>query len=261
MTQPRASLRVAASQMTVSAEVAENVRAIRRTLDQCTKRGVEIALFPETAISDYAPALGRHRRAETWPDLQAALAEVAMAARETGVWTVVGCDAWRDEGWVNRLYVFDAQGETMATYDKVHLTPDDWTYYQPGDESVLFHHDGVAIGLQICYDVRFPEGYRDLLHQGAQVILQGFYGAGGDTWKVPVMNAHIRARAAESGCFVVAANVAGPLQIVHSMVVDPLGLILAQANQDCPELLVADLDLGRVADSSIRRDYLGKYRP
>ena len=142
----------------------------------------------------------------------------------------------------------------------MHLTPDDWHYYQPGNGATLFHYDGIAVGLQICYDVRFPEGYRDLLHQGAQVIMQGFYGAGGDTWKVPVMNAHIRGRAAESGCFMVAANVAGPLQIVSSMIVDPLGLILAQANQDWPELLVADLDIGRVAESSIRRDYLEKYK-
>lgn len=113
---------------------------------------------------------------------------------------------------------------------------------------------------RICYDVRFPEGYRALLDAGVEVILQGFYGSGGDTWKVPVLSAHLRSRAAETGCYVVAANVAGPLQIVVSQIVDPQGLMLAQANQDCEEIITAELDLNRIASSTIRKDYLERFR-
>jgi predicted amidohydrolase len=90
-------------------------------------------------------------------------------------------------------------------------------------------------------------------------VLQGFYGAGGDTWKVPVLEAHLRSRAAETGCFIVAANVAGPLQIVVSQIVDPIGLMLARANQDREEIITATLALQRVAESEIRRDYLTRY--
>ena len=107
MTVPRSSLRVAAVQMMVSADIEENTRAIVETLGRCAKRDVEIALFPETALSDYAPALGRQRRPESWESLQAALARIAAAARETGVWAIVGSDAWQDGAWVNRLYAFD----------------------------------------------------------------------------------------------------------------------------------------------------------
>jgi predicted amidohydrolase len=171
------------------------------------------------------------------------------------VWTVVGSEAWDGGVWRNRLYAFSAAGDTVAVYDKVHLTNGDTKYYAPGNQQVTFDLDGIIVGLQICYDARFPEGYRALLAQGAQVIVQGFYGAGGDTWKVPVLGAHLRSRAAESGCFVVAANVAGPLQIVTSQIIDPLGLMLAEANQDREELISAEIDLARIADSEIRRDY------
>ena len=98
------------------------------------------------------------------------------------------------------------------------------------------------------------------LDQGAQVIFQGFYGAGGNTWKVPVLEAHLRSRAAESGCFVVGCNVSGPLQIVVSQIIDPLGLVLARANQDCEEIIKAELDLGRLDDSEIRDDFLERFR-
>jgi predicted amidohydrolase len=77
---------------------------------------------------------------------------------------------------------------------------------------------------------------------------------------VPVLAAHLRSRAAENGCFIVSANVSGPLQIVVSYIIDPLGLVLAQANQDCVEVITADLDLKRIGDSEIRRDFLGRFR-
>jgi predicted amidohydrolase len=254
------TLRVAAVQMTVTPNIDTNAQQLCEQVAYCAARGAQLVLFPETALSDYSPALKRQRQPSEWRDIQRGLHALADAAGQARCWVVVGSDAWTTDGWVNRAYVLNAQGATAATYDKVHLTPDDWHYYQPGQQPTLFDLDGVPVGLQICYDVRFPEGYRQLLHRGARVIVQGFYGAGGDTWKVPIMNSHIRARAAESGCFVVAANVSGPLQIVQSMIVDPLGLVLAQANQDLPEVLFADLDLGRVDQSIIRRDYLERYR-
>lgn len=252
------TLRVAAAQIAVTNHIQENVKTIIDTVVQTAAQEADLVLFPETSISDYSPVLGHLRDPAEWPTIQQGLEAIAGAAREHCIWVIVGTDAW-DEGWHNRLYVFDEAGETVTTYDKVHLTSDDCDYYQPGNAPTLFDLNGIPVGLQICYDVRFPEGYRELLHQGAQVILQGFYGAGSNTWKYPVMNAHIRGRAAESGCFLVTANVAGPLQIVASMIVDPQGLVLAQANQDWPQVLLADLDLSLVGESTIRRDYLQRF--
>jgi predicted amidohydrolase len=153
-----------------------------------------------------------------------------------------------------------AAGGLAARYDKVHLFPPDRPYYRGGDEQVAVDVNGVAVGLQVCYDLRFPEGYRALLDHGAQVVVQGFFGLG-DPWKRPVMAGHLRSRAAENGCFMVAANVAGAGQIVTSQIVDPLGVVLAEAEPDLPALVIADLDPGRVAASEIRRDYLQWFCP
>lgn len=253
-------LRVAAAQMMVSDRISDNLDRIRKAITRCAADGIEIVVFPETALTGYSPAIGRGRGAKEWPVIQEGLTNVAGLARDLGIWVILGSEAWDGGAWVNRLYAYGADGRETAAYDKVHLMNADTRYYRPGVEHTVFQVKGITIGLQICYDARFPEGYRALLAQGAEVILQGFYGAGNNTWKVPVLAAHLRSRAAENGCFVVAANVAGPLQIVVSQIIDPLGLVLAQANQDREEVITAELDLGRVADSEIRKDFLKRFQ-
>ena len=253
-------MRVAAAQIHVTDQLGENLDTISQTMRRCAADGVEAVLFPETALTGYSPVIGHGRDASEWPAVQEGLGAVAQLARELGIWVVLGTEAWDKGAWVNRLYAYSDAGQVAGTYDKVHLTNSDTCFYRAGTRNTLFEMKGVTIGLQICYDARFPEGYRSLLHQGAKVIMQGFYGAGSNTWKVPVLGAHLRSRAAESGCFVIAANVAGPLQIVVSQIVDPLGLVLAQANQDREEVITADLDLSRLGDSEVRRDYLERFR-
>jgi len=253
-------LRVAAAQIVVGDDLPRNLETILEVLQREASRQVDLVLFPEAALSGYGATLGRLRAPEEWPSIQATLQSVASAARQYGLWVVVGCDAWDNGTWVNRLYAFSAAGERVACYDKVHLTRDDARAYQQGKRDVVFDLNGVCVGLQICYDVRFPEGYRALLDQGAQVVLQSFNAASGGTWKIPVLAAHLRSRAAENGFFLVAANSAGPLQMVVSQIIDPDGLILAQANQDHQEVIEAELNLAHVPQLDIRGDYLGKYR-
>lgn len=256
------TLRVAAMQCPVTPHLATNRDRILGAIGSAAAEGIELLVFPETALTGYSPTIGHGRAAEEWPAIAQCLGDIARAAGAAGVSTVVGSEAWTGDAWVNRLYAFSARGEQVAVYDKYHLTGADTQYYWPGSElGTCFELNGIRIGLQICYDARFPEGCRALLAQGAEVIAQAFHGAGSDTWKVPVLAAHLRSRAAENGCFLVAANTAGPLQIVVSQIVDPLGLVLAEANQDREELISATLHLQRIGASEIRRDYATRFSP
>ena len=254
------SLRVSAAQVKVSELIGDNLDRILGTMRRAASHGAELVLFPETCLTGYSPDIGHGRDRTEWPVIQEGLQAVSQLASELGIWVAVGTEAWDGEAWLNRLQVYSDEGKPVAMYDKVHLTPDDTAYYRAGMAHTTFEMRGIKIGLQICYDVRFPEGYRSLLAQGAEVILQGFCAVGCDTWKLPVMGCHLRSRAAESGCFLVAANVAGRLQFVLSQIVDPSGLLLGRANQDQEEVITADLDLSLVGKSMVRKDCLTRFR-
>ena len=260
MAAPPDRFRVAAAQIPVSADLDENLATILNALSAAAAAGAVLAVLPEAALTGYAPVIGHTRRPAEWPAVQAALDAVARRAGELGLWAAVGADYWDGAAWRNSCWLYDTAGGLAARYDKVHLFPPDRPHYRGGDVQMVVDVNGVVVGLQVCYDLRFPEGYRALLDRGAQVVVQGFYGLG-DSWKRPVMAGHLRSRAAENGCFMVAANVAGAGQIVTSQIIDPQGVVLAEAEPDVPALVTADLDPGRVSASEIRRDYLQWFHP
>jgi predicted amidohydrolase len=128
---------------------------------------------------------------------------------------------------------------------------------------VLTTAAGMKLGLTICYDVRFPMLHRALAEAGAEVIAMPA------SFTVPTGQAHweilIRARAIETGTFVIAAAQArqhenGRATYGHSMIVDPWGRILGQLGGDGPGVLVADLDLSAVADARGRVPALANAR-
>src|SRR6266699_2208405 len=153
--------------------------------------------------------------------------------------------------------------------------PEFWTYLGPysgfekagqsipGPEVVTAEIDGITFGLSICYDLRFPELYRALALRGAQILLvpAGFtLHTGRDHWEVL-----LRARAIENLCYVVAAAQVGHYPpnrqcFGRSMVIDPWGLVLAQA-QDVPTVIATDIDLFHIDHARAQIPSLENRRP
>ncbi len=201
--------------------------------------------------------------------LQAALAEPAAdlavigfqeQARALGVWLLIGSALVRrpDGKAANRSLLVDPAGAIVAHYDKVHMFDVDLptgessresASYEAGERAVIAEAAGARIGLTICYDIRFPTLYGALARAGAQIITVP------SAFTRPTGEAHwsvlLRARAIETGSFVIAAAQGG----VHedgratwgrSMAVNPWGEVLALADHDRPCVVLADLDLAEV---------------
>ena len=172
----------------------------------------------------------------------------------------------------NTSVLINRDGEIVAQYRKIHLfdvqLANGEKHYEserivPGNEVVTAEMDGITFGLSVCYDLRFPELYRPLALQGAQVLLvpAGFtLHTGRDHWEVL-----LRARAIENLCYVVAPAQVGTYPpdkqcFGRSMIVDPWGLVLAQA-QDMPTVIMTEIDLAQIEQARAQIPCLEHRRP
>lgn len=202
------------------------------------------------------------------------LAAVRKAARARGLWVHLGSLAVRREDGrlANRGVVIDAGGAIVARYDKLHLFDvalpggESWresAAYAPGEATSLVDTPVGALGLSICYDLRFASLYAALSEAGAQVL------AVPAAFTRPTGRAHwevlLRARAIESAAYVVAAaqtgeHADGRATYGHSLVVDPWGEVVLDMGE-APGLGFAELDAGRIADVRARIPVLEHRRP
>jgi predicted amidohydrolase len=184
-------------------------------------------------------------------------------AMQLGIWLHIGSLAIKigERQAANRGYVISPDGEVVAAYDKIHMfdvdLPNGQTYresaaYVPGDVAVMADLPWARLGVTICYDLRFPNLYRTLAEQGAGIM------AIPSSFTVPTGEAHwhvlMRARAIENGAFVIAAaqggqHACGRSTYGHSLIVDPWGKILAEADHDEPAVILAEIDPTRIADT------------
>ena len=193
------------------------------------------------------------------------LAALREAARETGTVVQVGSLAVRNGDKVaNRAFLIDAQGEIVAAYDKLHLYDVDLPNGESWRESATYTGGACAvvaetalapIGLGICYDLRFPALFRALAEAGAAILTAPacFTQQTGEAhWHVLQ-----RARAIETGSFMISAAQGGRHEdgrdtFGHSIIVDPWGRVLADAGGNEPGIILAEIDLARVADARQR---------
>jgi predicted amidohydrolase len=246
--------------MTSRADKAANLETAERLVAQAASTGADIVVLPEkwNAIGD---AGVYHATAEP---LEGGESVAAMSewARRHGITLVGGSIAERREGrekLSNTSVVFDPGGQIVAVYRKIHLFDVEvgGVVYreseaeEPGDEAVLAEAEDWRIGLTVCYDVRFPELYRILALEGAQLITVPAHfttPTGKDHWHVL-----LRARAIENQLYVAAAaqigeTLPGKPAYGRSLIADPWGIVLAQA-PDEETVIAAELDrahLGRI---------------
>jgi predicted amidohydrolase len=266
-------VRVAALQMTSGMEPEANLEALATLAHQAAAQGAAYALSPE--VSNVFAKDRDGLKSTTWPwENSPTVARCAAIARDTGIHLHVGSMVVARPGskYANRSVLFGPDGAVNATYDKIHLfdatLPGDREYresatYVGGDTGVVGEAAGMKLGLSICYDVRFPALHPALAEAGAEVITVPA------AFTVPTGEAHweilLRARAIETGCWVIAAAQAGHHEngrstYGHSMIIDPWGKIVGQLGGERPGVLVVDIDLNAVAEARGRVPALANAR-
>lgn len=206
----------------------------------------DLVVLPEVWTTGYS--LGRVE--EEAEKIDSPLVEAFRSlAREKNCSILLGSVPFERGGKIyNTSLALSKTGAIANQYDKAHLFGlfNEERFFAPGNNFQAFALDGVLCGSTICYDLRFPELYRHLALQGAQIIFcpAEWPAARGDIWRLLA-----QARAAENHLFVIAVNCAGAFKgapfFGHSMAVAPSGKILAEAGSE-EEILSCEIDLAEI---------------
>ncbi len=263
-------MRAGLLQLNVSDDPAANLPVTLDMMRRAVADGARFVLTPE--ITNCVSA-SRARQLEVLyheaDDIT--LAGLRNEAARLGVWLLIGSVSVKthdpDGRFANRSFMIAPTGEIAARYDKIHMFDVDVseteTYresagFRPGDRAVTVDVMGTTVGMTVCYDVRFGYLHRALAQAGARILtVPAAFSTvtGAAHWEVL-----LRARAIETGCFVLAPAQTGTHAAVsghprrtwgHSLVVAPWGEVLADGGTE-PGIVMVDLDLGRVEEARRR---------
>ncbi|MEO5927433.1 MAG: carbon-nitrogen hydrolase family protein [Patescibacteria group bacterium] len=252
---------VACIQMRSSDVIEDNIEDATRRIREAATQGAELVVTPEmTALLDRRP--GALLSTATTEKEELTIANFRELARELSINLIIGSHPMKvtDDRCANRSFFIGKNGEILARYDKIHLFDADFggtdvykesDRFVPGEAAQLISVGDLCVGMTICYDLRFPNLFRSFAKAGANVIVVPA------SFTRPTGEAHwhvlLRARAIESGCFILAPaqggiHADGRETFGHSLIVDPWGKILVEAGTE-PEVIVANLDLNLVSEA------------
>ena len=246
--------KVAAIQMVSTNCLQDNLKQAQELIEECVKSDVKLVVLPENFAFMGATENEKVSVGEALGEgpIQDFLASISV---DNGIWLIAGTvpiQTNQSEKVSASCLVYSPQGQRVARYDKIHLFDvgvSDEVYQEskcvePGNKPIAVETPIGCIGLSVCYDVRFPELYRVLFAQGAEILTvpAAFTQITGRAhWEIL-----LRARAIENQCYVIAPNQGGRHPggretYGHSMIIDPWGQILSQHEQG-PGVVIAEFN-------------------
>jgi len=267
-------VKVAAVQMRSGTSPERNAADFEKLVREAASKGAQYVQTPEMT-----GALVRGKdelKAILKPEAEDLIARKgAELAKELGIYLHVGSTAIaRDDGKVaNRGFIFAPSGEKIASYDKIHMFDVDldngesWresATYEPGTCASVVDLPFARLGMAVCYDIRFPQLFRAQAMDGAQILTApaAFTRQTGEAhWHVLQ-----RARAIENGAWVITAAQGGKHEdgretYGHSLIIDPWGRVVAEADHDEPGVVVAAIDPAASAEARKKIPNLKNARP
>ncbi|MEM1429773.1 MAG: carbon-nitrogen hydrolase family protein [Pseudomonadota bacterium] len=271
-------MRAALVQITSSDDPAETLPRTRAAIDAAVSEGAGFVLTPEVT-NCVSSSRSLQREVLSFEDDDPTLAALRDAAARHGIWLLIGSLGLKlaDESrFANRSFMIGPAGEIAARYDKIHMFDVDIseteTYresdgYRPGDSATVVETGFAKVGMAVCYDLRFPYLFRALAHAGAEILtLPAAFTtvSGAAHW-----HTLLRARAIETGCWVLAPGQTGTHSVRrgpprasygHSLAVAPWGEIVLDMGT-APGVGVIDLDMAQVAEARRRIPAIRHDRP
>ena len=238
-------MRIGAMQMRLSTDLKTNLKTIENWLVKAADHGVEILNFPETCLTGYLFDSFSDVKNE---DITRSIDYLSGLSQEKKVSIIVGTPFWDNKRCFNSVAVILADGRRYM-YHKINLVSNEQDYFVPGSETVTFTINQVTFGTIICRDQNFPALARRIKDAGAQVLFIScahFYSPSEARLKIEKNRALPIVRAYENEMFVCKANAIGTfrgtINLGHSIIVAPNGVVVSEAGETQEEMLFFDID-------------------
>jgi predicted amidohydrolase len=251
------------------ADVEANVRSLTSAVQRAADEGCSVVVLPE--VADVGYAMSRMSEvAGSWDG--GAFGAMCEIARSTGLHVICGLTERDGPHVFNSLAAINPEGRLAAKYRKIHLIDagafQESRRFQAGEDLVTVSIGGLTWGLMICYDLRFAELARALMHRGADILV---YSSAWPKSRITHWQTMTRGRAVESQVYVLGANRTGTEEDIVfggcSVAVDPHGAVLDEADGDEETLVTAEITKSRIEEvrgevpvrSALRHDLYARF--
>jgi predicted amidohydrolase len=239
-------LRIASCQFPISSNIKENLYWIEKQMIEAKLKKADIVHFAECALSGYAGVDMKSLEGFNWNELHLATDSVLVLAKKLKFWVVLGSihKLSANNKPHNSLYLINPNGEVVDRYDKRFCTEGDLEFFTPGDHFVTFDINGIKCGLLICFDLRFPELYREYRKLGADLIFQSFHNARQGKGSIHPVIMHITAQAhAGINHFYMSLTNSSSPESWPCYFITPDGLVKNKLEPNIPMVLISDVNM------------------
>lgn len=235
-------MRLAAYQFGVTGDVQHNMEIIRKAVELAAEQKAELIVFPECAISGYPPRNIDKAESIDMAAVESALKELQGLSNQLEICIVAGT-AFFDGRYYNRAYVI-APDQAISYYGKRALYGWDEDNFTSGAENGLFRIGRYTVGIRICYEVRFPEYFRELYKEHTDVDIVLFFDVSDqdDTERYNLIKGHLMTRAVENVTPILSVNATAPFQTAPTCFINASGKVLTEATCNMENLLIYDYE-------------------
>lgn len=236
-------MKIAAYQFAVSGDILQNYSIIRKAIHKASRQGISLLVFPECCLTGYPPLSIPNTDSIDFELVHELLGRLQAISDKTMVSFVIGTICREGEYIFNRAVVF-RPGMPMASYDKRALWGWDKENFQKGNRPGVFKINGMTVGIRICFEVRFPEYFRELYRENTDLNVILFHDVSdyNDMDRYHLLKGHLQTRAVENVCPTLSVNATAPFQTAPTMFIEKSGQIIAECERNQESFLIFNFE-------------------
>ena len=235
-------MRIGAYQFAISGDVNENYKEIEKAIYLAKHKDVQLLIFPECSLTGYPPRDISNSSCVNFNLVQSMCDRLPSVADQNDISFIVGT-IFKEKEIYNRALLFQPNKQ-IKSYDKRALWGWDNDNFAKGNSDGIVEIDGVVFGIRICFEIRFPEFFRELYKRNTDINVVLFYDVADtdDKERYSMIRGHLQTRAVENVTTTISVNATSPFQTAPTMVFGKSGQCIKECVRNKPELLIYDFE-------------------